>query len=176
MTKPTKTNPSGKIVSRTELAGIFGVSMPTVDVWVRNGCPVVKRGSKGVNWEFATADVAEWLRDRAVNEVTEADENPDAAIERRTSMAKMIKAELEVAEARKQVALVEEFERVQAAFAATVQANVMQVPQRVVLRLLGETDESAFKRILREELTTALRQAAEAELDVTDEDLEAEDA
>lgn len=165
------TKPSGKIVSRTDLADVFGVSMPTVDTWVRQGCPVVKRGSKGISWEFATADVAEWLRERAAAELTGDGNNLDE-IERRTKMAKMIVAELEVAEAKKQVALVSEFERAQSMFAAAIQASVMQVTQRVVIRLLGETDEATFKKVLNGELAAALRQAAEAEVDLPPEALE----
>lgn len=165
------TKPNGKIVSRTDLADVFGVSMPTVDTWVRQGCPVVKRGSKGISWEFATADVAEWLRERATKELAgeDGDGLTDAQIERRTKMAKMIVAELEVAEAKRQVALVEEFQRAQSMFAAAVQSAVMRVPQRVVLRLIGETDEHKFKQVLREELTDALRQASEAEIDLPEE-------
>lgn len=162
------TKPSGKIVSRTDLADVFGVSMPTVDTWVRQGCPVVKRGSKGISWEFATADVAEWLRDRAAAELT--GEGSDLVeIERRTKMAKMIVAELEVAEAKRQVALVSEFERAQSMFAAAIQSAVMRVPQRVVLRLIGETDEHTFKKVLSDELADALRQAADAEIDLPPE-------
>ena len=39
-----------------------------------------------------------------------------------------------------------------------------------VLQLLGESDETVFKTRLRAELTLALEQAAEAELELDDED------
>jgi hypothetical protein len=46
----------------------------------------------------------------------------------------------------------------------------MNVPQRVVIQLLGETNETRFKEVLRAELTLALQAAAEADLTLADED------
>lgn len=142
--------------------------MPTVDAWVREGCPFVKKGSKGIEWEFATGDVAEWHKQRAVKDATGDAQVTEQELKRRKLEAETLTAELEFARAKDLVAPIAEFERAQAMFAATVQANVMQVPQRVVLRLLGETDETTFKAVLREELTAALKQAAESDLDVSD--------
>jgi terminase small subunit / prophage DNA-packing protein len=158
------------IVNRTGLADVFGVSMPTVDTWVRDGCPVVTRGSRGVQWEFDTGEVAKWLRERAVTDATGEQQQDAAEIERRTKRAKMLQAELELAEAMKQVAPVDEFKRVQAARAAMVRQNVMNVRQRAVLRLLGETDEATFKRVLGEELTLALRTAYETPVELAQDD------
>ncbi|WP_423191992.1 hypothetical protein [Cupriavidus sp. H18C2] len=79
-------------------------------------------------------------------------------------------AELELAKARGDVAMVSEFERVQAAKYAIIKYNVLRVPQRAVLQLLGETNETAFKQKLREELITALRTAAETEPDLNETD------
>lgn len=171
MTKRKPREPKGKRVTRTGLAEFFGVSLPTVDVWVRDGCPFVKKGSRGVEWEFATGDVWEWHQERAVRDATGDAQLTEQELKRRKLEAETLKAELELEEARGAVALITDFERAQSAFAATVQANIMQVPQRVVLRLLGETDELLFKRVLREELVTALKQAAEDELQI-DEDEE----
>jgi hypothetical protein len=78
--------------------------------------------------------------------------------------------ELELARRRGQVALISEFARVQTARAAIIRANVLLVAQRAVLRLLGESDESKWKAVMREELTLALKTAAEADVDLTEED------
>lgn len=83
--------------------------------------------------------------------------------------AEATRAELELVKARGEVALLSEFERAQAAKYAVIRQNVMQVPQRAVLQLLGETNETTFKQKLREELITALKTAAETEPDLTDE-------
>lgn len=160
----------GRSVNRTQLSEIFGVSMPTVDSWVRNGCPIVKRGGQGRQSEFDTAAVARWLRDRAIEQAGGGDTSDDAEIERRTKKAKMLQAELELAKAKGDVAPVDEFRRVQASRYALLRQNILNVPQRAVLQLLGETDESTFKQKLRAELVLALESAAEAELDLAEEE------
>ena len=60
----------GQRVNRSTLADVFGVALPTVDGWVRAGCPVLQRGSRGVEWAFNTAAISQWLRDRAVSDAT----------------------------------------------------------------------------------------------------------
>jgi phage terminase Nu1 subunit (DNA packaging protein) len=131
--------------------------------------PVVQRGSRGVEWVFDLAEVIRWRVDRAAKDA--AADAPDGLeeIEKRTAAAKMLKAELELAQARGDVAPIREFERAQAKAFAEVRANVMNVPQRVVIQLLGETNETRFKEVLRGELTLALQAAAEADLTLADE-------
>jgi phage terminase Nu1 subunit (DNA packaging protein) len=86
----------------------------------------------------------------------------------------MLTAELELAKKKGEVAPVRDFERAQAKVFAQIRANVMNVPQRCVIQLLGETDETIFKDKLRKELTLALQAAAEADLTLEDEDEDAE--
>jgi len=73
------------------------------------------------------------------------------------------RAELELAKAAGEVAPVAEFEHAQVRFAATVQANLLNVPARAVLRIIGETSETEIKGVLRAEIVTALKQAAEVD-------------
>lgn len=165
----------GKQANRTEIAEFFGVAMPTVDHWVRTGCPVVQRGSKGVAWIFNTADVAAWreqkIRDDATNSV-----NVDAEeLKRRKLLAQTEREELELAKAKGEVAPVDEFRRVQAARMALIRSNVLNVPARAALQLIGETDEATFKRVLRAELVLALERAAEEPIEIEADD-DADDA
>ena len=51
----------GKQVTRQALADVFGVSLPTIDAWVRKGCPFVEKGGRGQEWQFNTAQVSKWL-------------------------------------------------------------------------------------------------------------------
>lgn len=171
MTSPNKgANNKGKVVSKGELASVFGVSVPTVDGWLRNGCPVIDKGGSGRVGKYNTADVANWLRQRAREEASgnvQADEN-QLRIRRMT--AETEKAELELAIARAEVAPVREFERATASLMAVIRQNILNVPGRAVMQLLGCTDETEFKTKLRAELALALETAAEAELDVIDDD------
>jgi phage terminase Nu1 subunit (DNA packaging protein) len=79
-------------------------------------------------------------------------------------------AELELAKARGDVAPIREFEMAQSRMMATIRTNILNVPSRVVLQLLGETDEKIFKSKLRAELTLALEQSASEEIDIDDDD------
>ena len=47
-------------VNRAQLADIFGVSLPTVTAWHREGMPAVQEGRKGKEWVFDTVDCLEW--------------------------------------------------------------------------------------------------------------------
>ncbi|MDT9105867.1 hypothetical protein RSW49_23295, partial [Escherichia coli] len=118
---------------------------------------------------FDLADVIRWWGDRkaaaAAGEVDDLSE-----IEKRTAKAKMEQVELALAEAKALVAPISEFERAQASMMAAIRQNVMNVPQRAVLQLLGETNETTFKQKLRAELVIALEQAAAADLTPPDED------
>lgn len=152
----------GLIVNRTGLADVLGCSEGVVDRYVREKCPVEQRGSRGVPWAFNTAHVIKWLRDKdrqqatgkapAINELRD--------LQLRKLEAETEKAELDLAKAKGDVALIEDFERAQALVFAAIRTNVLNVPQRVVLQLLGETNETAFKEKLRVELGAALEQSA----------------
>jgi phage terminase Nu1 subunit (DNA packaging protein) len=53
-------------VNRAGLAKIFGVPVADVDKWIELGCPYVKRSTgKGDAWILDTADVSNWMIDRA---------------------------------------------------------------------------------------------------------------
>lgn len=160
----------GNIVTRAGLAEVFGVALPTVDGWVRQGCPVLKRGGRGVQWEFDVAAVTTWRIDKAVADATSGAPTDIEDAKRRKIAAEASLAELELAKAKGEVAPIRDFERTWSAMMAAIQQNVMNVPQRVVVQLLGETNETAFKQKLRAELTLALEQAATAEPDMTDDD------
>ena len=158
-------------LNRAGLAEHMGVSLPTIDRWVKEGMPVVQRGARGVEWSFDLADVIRWWGDRKA-EAAAGKIDDVAEIEKRTAKAKMEQAELALAQAKALVAPIRDFERAQAAGVAAIRANVMNVPQRVVVQLLGETDESTFKQKLRAELTLALETAAKADLVLSEDDAE----
>lgn len=161
----------GVKLNRSGLAEHMDVSLPTIDRWVKDGMPVVTRGSRGVEWAFDLAEVISWYTRRQVDAAGGAVDDL-AEIEKRTARAKMEQAELALADARKLVAPIREFERAQAAIFAEIRTNVMNVPQRVVVQLLGCTDEVEFKQKLRAELTLALEAAATAQLVLDDDETE----
>lgn len=161
----------GKKVNRSELAATFGVVMPTVDGWVKAGCPYDQRAAgKGKPWIFDTGDVAEWLQSRAKEEATGGEVTDERELKRRKLAAETAITELELAQKRNLVAPIAEFERAQAKVYAVIQQNVMNVAQRVVLSLLGETNETRFKDVLRQELRAALEKSALEEFSDDEDD------
>ena len=157
-------------LNRSDLSAHMGVSLPTIDRWVKEGCPVVQRGRRGVEWVFDLPEVIRWWGNRCVEAASGDSPSDLAEIERRTALAKMQQAELTLAKAKGEVAPIREFERAQAKVFAEIRANIMNVPQRVVVQLLNESDETRFKQVLRSELTLALEAAANAELILENEE------
>lgn len=161
----------GRTVNRTGLAEVFGVAMPTVDMWRKDGCPVVTTGGRGKEWEFDTAAVASWLRERDVlaatgDKVTDKDE-----LQRRRLVADTEKAELELAKVKGEVAPLDQVERAMAKAFAEVRAGMRNLPQRTVSMLIGETDERRFKSVLMGEIDEVLKSLnAVSLLDGYDED------
>ena len=156
----------GQNVSRAGLADVFGVALTTVDSWVKKGCPVVVRGhGKGQEWKFNTAQISSWLQDEAVDRAIGDIPDDMDELKLRKQKAETELAELELAEKKGEVALIAEFERAQSMVFAAIRANIMNVPQRAVLQLLGETDERTFKEKLKAELVLALETSAEEELE-----------
>jgi phage terminase Nu1 subunit (DNA packaging protein) len=159
-----------KRLNRAETAEHMGVNPTTLDRWVREGCPVAERGSRGIEWQFDLPAVIKWWGNRRADEAAATDTNDMMEIELRTKRAIMLKAELELAKAKGEVASVREFEKVQSKAMAAIRARVMNVPQRVAMRLLGETNETAFKARLSEELRSALESASDSDLSIDEDD------
>ena len=59
-TKPDPILPSLRTASKGGCAEFFGVSLPTVEAWVRKGMPVQQQGSRGVAWVIDLLAAAEW--------------------------------------------------------------------------------------------------------------------
>jgi phage terminase Nu1 subunit (DNA packaging protein) len=162
-------------LNRAELAAHMGISLVTVDAWRKEGMPILVRGGPGKQWAFDLVAIVKWYGDRRASQAAGEMPTDLAEIEKRTNIAKMLKAELELAQARQEVAPIRDFERAQAAVFAEIRSNVMNVPQRIVIQLLGETDESIFKQKLKAELTQALKAASEAKLVMAEDEEEAEE-
>ena len=55
-----------RVVGKAEAAQFFDVSLPTVDAWIRRGCPVEERGGRGRAWRLDLLKVAEWRHTKDV--------------------------------------------------------------------------------------------------------------
>lgn len=59
--KPVKiTIPDVRCGNKADAAQFFGIALPTLDKWIRDGMPIVQRGHQGVSWVIDLAKAAEW--------------------------------------------------------------------------------------------------------------------
>lgn len=166
----------GQKVNRSQLADVFGISLPTVDAWVRAGCPFDQRGGAGKEWAFDTADVARWREKRAAEEAAGGDLDDEAALKKRKLLAEVRVSELEALRAMGEVAPVADMQRAITRVMAELQGKMRGAfVSRLVTQLLGETDERAFKRIALAEVDSALEILSGIDVTGGDEDLPAED-
>jgi phage terminase Nu1 subunit (DNA packaging protein) len=88
----------GEIVTKTRLGAIIGKSQQTVEAWIKNGMPVIARGTKREGWKIDTASAIDWAIKYAVAQATQDPESMamDAAKRRReAAMARIKELELE---------------------------------------------------------------------------------
>lgn len=159
----------GKLVNKAELAEIFGVAMPTIDDWVKRGCPAVERGAKGRAWTFNTSDVRQWRDDDIRrNSASDADSSIEE-LKRRKLAAETVAAELELAISKSEVAPLDQMERgIERAF-EEVKASMRNVPSRASRMIVGETDETRIRTTLMAEIEQALEVLSETDLVTADE-------
>lgn len=58
--KPAPYLPESRKANKAEFAEFFGVSIPTVESWVRKGMPVLQRGSRTIPWVFDLMECVQW--------------------------------------------------------------------------------------------------------------------
>jgi phage terminase Nu1 subunit (DNA packaging protein) len=167
----------GQLVNRSGVADMFGVALTTVDTWVRAGCPVVQRGSRGIEWQFNTADVVRWREDERAKQAAGAAPQDEDELRKRRLVAETLTAELVLAKARGEVAPIDQVERMMARAFAAVRASMRNIPGRVVTSIVGETNERRIKQVLKDEIDQALESLANADLaePADDEELENEE-
>jgi phage terminase Nu1 subunit (DNA packaging protein) len=150
----------GEVLNRAELAKFFGVALTTVDAWVREDCPFVKKAQgKGQSWKFDSAAVAEWLQERAVNNKVGdiASINLDEAGRRKLAA----QASMEELKLRKmQGDLVETSAVIQAGVDSytACRARLLSIPTKLAPRLIGCQKPEEAKALLEGEIYQALEE------------------
>jgi phage terminase Nu1 subunit (DNA packaging protein) len=75
------------------------------------------------------------------------------------------RSEMELALARKEIAPIADMERIWSRHLGMIRTGMLNLPQRVVTQILGETNESFFKAKLRQEIILVLTAAADTNLE-----------
>ncbi|EOT7723583.1 hypothetical protein ACNH1D_004826 [Escherichia coli] len=152
------------MVTDADLAELTGLSSRRIRQLVESG-----RLTRSGRNRYQLAEVFMAL----VEEMSGGDKASELTAERvRKLRAEATLAELELAKQRGEVAPIEEFQSVWTNRFTIIRANMLQLPQRVVTMLIGETDERRFKQVMTEEIKQILTAAASSgtEADYGDED------
>lgn len=151
----------GKHVNRSELAEVFGKSLPTISTWVTKGCPVVERGRRGKEWTFDTAAVADWLEQQTVANL-QGDTSGLVMEEakRRKTAAEAALAELELAKAREQVIEASEVEKAWADLILSFRAKMLSVPPKMAPVVIVAVNVAEVERLLDDAIREALSELA----------------
>ena len=151
---------SGKLVGKTELAEIIGVSLPTIDHWLAKGMPFVEQGGRGVSYVFNTSDCIDWKFDqiRAEYENPEKDTN---IIEYSEARRMRMQADAELAELnlhreRGTVVSIEVIEEQLANILGTVKAQSGAIPHKLAHRFQNMRSPKKIENLMRAELNAAL--------------------
>ena len=156
------------LVDTTELAKIFGVSTQTVYNWAKDGCPhakldETKGGGAASAFRFETKEVARWREKRVLASANakSGDTLTKEEAQRRKLSAEAAMAELELAKKCGEVVELNEIERKLSDQFAQLRSSLRKIPERCVIRLVGETDERRIKKIILEEVDGALELLAD---------------
>lgn len=145
-------------VETAELASIFGVQRKTILIWIKEGMPVLSRGQAGHRSHvFDTEEVLRWKINREMIRVTgDGDHIDKEEAMRRKILAEAQQAEIKLAKERGEVVELAELQRELSSQMIELRAAMRRVPERCVLRLVGESDESVIKKIILGEVDDAL--------------------
>jgi phage terminase Nu1 subunit (DNA packaging protein) len=153
-------------VTTNELCGIFGITKQSVYEWIKEGCPTTHNGGQGTgkSYKFDTAAVAAWMQKRAVAKAggSGAMSKDEAQIRKLSAEAEL--AELELAKKKELVADLDEVERALANKFAEVGSRLRKVPERCVMRIIGENDETYIKKVILAEIDECLESLAHLDL------------
>lgn len=147
------------IVDKEKLAQIFGISTITIDGWIRADMPCERRGGKGVSYQFNTADVINWVRERerakgsGVKVQAAIDPNDPRA---RTAMAQAKMKELELAQKQGDLLPAQAMlDMVEEQYTAA-RSRLLLIAARAAPLVAAEEDEAECERILVSEVHEAL--------------------
>lgn len=155
-----------KFCDTDQLAEMFDVHRSTISQWIKAGMPIFERGTTGRAHKFKVADVIHWRNKRAVEAATgNTDLLTADEAKRRKLQAEAGLQEIELAKKKGTVVDLAEFERDLSNKFAELSKNIMNVPNRVSMQIVGESDESVINQKITSELKIALEVLSDYTID-----------
>ena len=160
---PRKNN--GLKVNRSDLAHMHGVSLPTVDAWVRDGCPCEREGGKGSAYTFNSAEVIGWRLSKARGD-RRADGQKGGTMDEtklRQATANAELAEIELAERRALVVPIDHVAKQVARLLANVRARMLAIPTKAAPIAHVAKSAEEIRATIEEQVRDALSELVAAE-------------
>lgn len=155
---------AGTALNRSDLAAFHGVSLPTVDSWVRDGCPCQREGGKGSAYMFDSADVINWrlakAREGRRKDGGAAGTIDEAKLRHETAKAEL--AEIELATKRAEVVPIGHVTRQIGKLLANVRARMLAIPTKVapVAQVAASAEEA--RALIEAEIRDGLTELVDA--------------
>ena len=145
-------------VETAELAAIFGVQRKTILIWLKEGMPVISGGVAGSRAHlFDTEETLRWKINREMIRVTGDGDHVDKdEAQRRKTLAEAQRQEILLAKERGEVVELAEMQKELTDQMIELRASMRRIPERCVLQLVGESDETAIKKVILTEVDEAL--------------------
>jgi phage terminase Nu1 subunit (DNA packaging protein) len=170
------------VVNKRELAQILGVSLPTIDRMLQDGCPIAEGGSNGVAYKFDVGRVRAWREETAAkkrrvdadrraridaeqaklfgdDELPEIEGAADLSPQARAALVRTRREHLLVLEQMRELVRAADVEAGLAPVFAELQTGILGVPDELQRRF-GLTEEATVA--MREILEDRLAEAADA--------------
>jgi phage terminase Nu1 subunit (DNA packaging protein) len=138
----------GKKVNQTELAEIVGVSDVSLWQWQKEEMPVDTRNTRGQSNVYDTADVIQWMVDRAVKKVRT--ESPRDAL----AMAQTELVKIQIAEKQGALVSAEEAEHEYERMVVRSRQRIMQISATLPV-------DDVTRRLIDQELRSALKELSQ---------------
>lgn len=143
-------------LNRTELAGLMGKNVTTIDSWIRDGMPFLKKGSKGINWEFDLTEVIKWREQKIRSNIPNSELIEYEEARRRKVAAEAGILEIELQRKRSEVISKDEVEQGLSKAFLTIKQRLRTIPERIISQLISETDERQASELMLNEIDDAL--------------------
>ena len=148
----------GILLSKVELAHYFGVTRPTVDDWVRSGCPVAQKGNRRTPWQFNSADVYAWRLRQAEEGSEDYKGRPFEELRKEKIGAEIERLRFMTARDKKEFVDLKVTEKILAKAILDIRTRMMHLPLEIVPKIEMSRSKAKKKEILEDAINTVFKE------------------
>lgn len=146
-------------LNRSEIAQLFGVSLPTISQWLSKGMPFESKGTQGRKWSFNASEVVKWREAMIVSQAIGDTSGLDLDEARRRKLAaEAAMVELDLAKRKGEVIEIDAVAGVVGDDYANVRAKLLSLPTKLAPQLIGIDDVATCKALIERGVSEALEE------------------